>query len=102
VAVRKHCGIADPDYEVEFHGAIASMIPSLIRRLEDKGKYVRRETVKLIGKLANHGEWQLESIAASLIQTAKSSFVEPSRAWFRPLLDGLRTRTTTFDGRQLS
>jgi hypothetical protein len=63
VVVRKHCGIADPDYKVEFRGAIASMIPSLIR-LENEDEDVRWRTVELISNLAYHGEWQLESIAA--------------------------------------
>jgi len=43
-------------YKVEFHGAIAKVIPSLIKLLEDQDDDVRWETVELIGKLANHGK----------------------------------------------
>ena len=66
MAVRKHCGIADPDYEVEFHKTIASMIPLLIKRLEDKNYHVRLAATKQIGKLANYGGWQLEALGHDL------------------------------------
>jgi hypothetical protein len=56
VAAREQCGVTDPDYEVEFREAIAGMIPSLIKLLEDKDKCVRSTAFELIGKLANHGE----------------------------------------------
>jgi hypothetical protein len=63
VAIKKHCGTADPDYEVDFREAITDTIPSFVRPLEDKASAVRRETVKLIANLATHGEWQLDVIA---------------------------------------
>jgi hypothetical protein len=55
------------------------MIPSFNKLLEDKDRDVRRETVKSIGNLANHGEQQLVGIAAELTRIVKSSFVKPSQ-----------------------
>jgi len=47
---------ANAGCEVEFCEAVARTIPPLIKLLDDKAKEVRWETVKLIGKLANHGK----------------------------------------------
>jgi hypothetical protein len=65
---------------VEFRGVFTITIPLLIKPLEAENSYIGREAVQLISKLANHGEWQLDSITVQLIQTAKLSFVEPSQA----------------------
>jgi hypothetical protein len=48
--------VADPDYEAEFREGIASTIPSIIKALDDKEWTIRRDTVQLFSKLANHGE----------------------------------------------
>jgi HEAT repeat protein len=96
------CDTVDTDYEVEYHAAVMKMTPLLIKLLEDNANDVRCETVSLIGKLTDHGEWQLESIAASLIQTTKSSFVKPSQQQFHHSLNYLKTRARTLDGRVLS
>jgi hypothetical protein len=63
-------------HEAQLHDPIRIAIPSLIKLIEDS--LVRWEIVKVIGKLANHGEWQLESIAAQLTGTTKSNFVKPA------------------------
>jgi hypothetical protein len=76
--VRTHCGAVNPDYEVNFREAIARAIPSLTKRLEDDEEDVRLAIVKIIGKLADHGEWQVESTAVQLTRITKSSFVKPS------------------------
>jgi HEAT repeat protein len=78
VAVRKHCGTAEPHYEVEFRDASAGTIPLLIKGLEDKDKNVRLEAVEVIGKSVNYGEWELDGITAQLTRIIKSSFVKPS------------------------
>jgi hypothetical protein len=72
------CGSADFDCAAELRESLATTIPSLIKLLRDKVKDVRGETVKLIGNLANHGEWQLGSFAAHLMRIAKSNFGKPS------------------------
>ena len=64
MVVRKYRDTTDVDCEVEFREAIAGTIPLLIKRLEDKHEDVRLEIVDLIGDLANHGKWQLESTVA--------------------------------------
>jgi hypothetical protein len=51
------CSAADFDCVAELREPLATTIPSLIKLLRDKVKDVRGETVKLIGNLANHGEW---------------------------------------------
>jgi hypothetical protein len=79
VAVGWYYSTINPGYAVEFHEAFATIIPSLIKPLEDKARAVRRETIKLIGKLVNHGEWQLDGIVAQLIWIIKSSFAKPSQ-----------------------
>jgi hypothetical protein len=58
VAVRKHRGTTDRDDEAEFHEAIASKFPLLIKRLEGEDWDVRSTIVEVIGELANHGEWK--------------------------------------------
>lgn len=54
--VGKNCGETDLKYEVQFHEAIASVIPLLIKLLENDDGFIRRKVVELVGKLANHGE----------------------------------------------
>lgn len=56
VTVRKHYGITDLEFAVEFREVIASTIPFLIKPLENDDGFVRRKAVELIDKLANHGE----------------------------------------------
>jgi HEAT repeat protein len=56
VAVQSSYGTTDLDHKAEFREAIASMVPSLIKQLQDEDKDVRSKTVELIGELANHGE----------------------------------------------
>jgi HEAT repeat protein len=70
-------GTADANCEVEFRGAIAATIPSLSKLLEDEAEGIRLETVELIGNFTNHGEWQLENVAAQLMRIVKSSSVKP-------------------------
>jgi hypothetical protein len=53
------------------------MIPSFIKLLEDKFWAVRLQSLDCIGKLANHGERQLERIEIQLNRTTKPSFVKP-------------------------
>jgi hypothetical protein len=48
--------------KVESREAVTDVIPSLIKLLEDKAKEIRCETVELIDKLANHGEWKFNGI----------------------------------------
>jgi HEAT repeat protein len=60
--------MANADYQVEFREAITTAIPSLFQRLTDKDEDVRLETVKVVGKLANHGKSWLDFIMAQLIQ----------------------------------
>jgi hypothetical protein len=91
VAGKQYYSTADPDCTVEFHGAIASTIPSLIKRLGDWHNDVQRDAVQLIGKLSNHSEWQLNNITAQLIQIAKSSFMKPLHVRFYRLLSSLGT-----------
>jgi HEAT repeat protein len=69
--MEKHCSIADSGSEAEFREAVASTIPLVIERLEDEDWGVRLKTVEVIGKLANHGEQQLTSIAAQLTTSTK-------------------------------
>jgi hypothetical protein len=71
---------ANQDYTAEFYHAVASSIPFLVKPLEDKAEDIRCETVKVIGELADHSEWQLEGIPAQLTRITKSSFVKPSQA----------------------
>jgi hypothetical protein len=54
----------------------------LIKVLEDENWAVRFDGIEVIGKLANHGEWQLKRIAAELTRTTKPSFVNPLQARF--------------------
>jgi hypothetical protein len=54
--VEKDCGTANQKYEVEFHGVIASTIPSLMKRIEDEYWRIRLKVVEVIGELADHGE----------------------------------------------
>ena len=56
MGVRKHYRTTDPGDEVEFREAVMRAILPLIKLLEDED--VRLETVRLIGNLANHGEWK--------------------------------------------
>jgi hypothetical protein len=93
---------ANENCEVEFREVIATIIPSIIELLEDKDGDVRLNTVRLIAKLANRGEWQLDGITALLMRIAKSSFVKPLQEVFHRLLNYSRTRTRTSDGRLLS
>jgi hypothetical protein len=65
----KHCDAADPDYEGEFRGAIASTIPLLSTLHCDLYEGVRQKAVELIGKLADHSELPFKNILAQLIQT---------------------------------
>jgi hypothetical protein len=64
VVIERHCSIVDPGYEAEFREAIASRILLIMKRLEDEDEGVRWGVVEVIGKLANHGERGLKSIAA--------------------------------------
>jgi hypothetical protein len=52
-----YCQTINLDHTVEFREAVITTIPSLVKPLQDKAKTVRQETVKLIGNLANRGEW---------------------------------------------
>jgi hypothetical protein len=61
----KRCGTADADYEAVFHEAVADVIPSFIELLEDNSRDVRLQSMDAIGKLANHGERQLEALRHS-------------------------------------
>jgi hypothetical protein len=101
VAARKHRGAADPDDEAEFREALTSAIPLLIKRIENKeeDEDLRLEAIEVIGKLVNHGERHLETIAAQLIRTTKSNFVKLSRAGFHRSSRGLemRKRKRIFD-----
>jgi hypothetical protein len=56
VAVTKALCPTDPDYEVEFRGAITSIIPSFIKVLEDKNWVVRSDGIEVIGEWVNYGE----------------------------------------------
>jgi hypothetical protein len=51
--------------EVEFRETITRTIPLPTKLLEDKEQDIRCETLRLLGKLAKHGEWQLDGIAHS-------------------------------------
>jgi HEAT repeat len=51
-----YCPTANQDYTAEFHHAVASSIPLLVKPLEDKAEDIRCETVKAIGELADHSE----------------------------------------------
>jgi hypothetical protein len=62
-------------YEAEFSEPIISSIPSIIELLEDRNEDVRQKTAGLIDKLANHGEWKLNGIAAQLMWITKPNFV---------------------------
>ena len=53
---------ADRNHEVEFHEAFASAIPLLIEQLEDEDRDIRRGTVEVMVKLANHGEGSEEAL----------------------------------------
>jgi hypothetical protein len=55
VAVGWYCRTADANCEVEFHEAVASSIPSLIKLLEDWDEYRRWEIIEIIENLSNHG-----------------------------------------------
>jgi HEAT repeat protein len=44
------------NYEAEFREAVTTMIPSFIKRLGDKGWYLRAQSFDIIGKLASRGE----------------------------------------------
>jgi hypothetical protein len=83
VAVKKRRDAADPNYEVEFRGAITCLIPLFINLLEDKDWGVRFESVKVIGKLADHGEHSLKRVAAQLTRSTKSSVAKTWGARFR-------------------
>ena len=65
--------VADPDYEVEFREGITTIIPSLIKLLEDDEEHIRRNTFDLLCKLADHGESQVVHIATQLTRTVKLS-----------------------------
>jgi hypothetical protein len=54
--------MADPNYKVECRGPMARVIPSLNKLLGHWDHRVQRRTVELLGKLANHGEWQVEGV----------------------------------------
>jgi hypothetical protein len=58
VVVENPRGISDQKYEVEFHEAIASAIPSFIQLLEDEDARVRLKVAELIRNLENHGKRQ--------------------------------------------
>jgi hypothetical protein len=60
--------LADAEYEAELRGAMARMIPSLIKPLEDEEANTRWAAVRLIGSLGNHGESRLSGITAQLIR----------------------------------
>jgi hypothetical protein len=77
-AAGKRYGTADQRYEVEFLEAVASMIPSFTKLLEDEEEVIRFKTITLIGQLANHGERESKGIAVKLTWTIKLSFVKPS------------------------
>jgi hypothetical protein len=96
VAIGYYCNTAHANCEVEFREAIAGTIPSLVKLADDWDEGVQWETAELVGNLANHGEWQLESIAVQLNRTTKWNFARPSQARFHCSLNGLRTRP--FDG----
>jgi hypothetical protein len=70
--------MANADYEVGFHDAIITVIPSLFQLLEDKEGAVRWRTVEVIGKLAVHGESQSGTTVAWLMQIMKLGFMTPS------------------------
>ena len=72
----KYCGTADRDYQVGFREAIASMIPSLIKRLEDKDERVRLKVTELIGNLENPGE-RVRKHRSTANRTPKPNFVRP-------------------------
>jgi len=75
------------------------MILSLAELLENKAWHVRLKSVDVIGKLVDHGEWQLDNVAAQLTRITKSNFGKPSQAYFHCLLNDWRTRRRTFDRR---
>jgi hypothetical protein len=63
--------MADQEYEVEFSQAIRSIIPWLIKLLEDEVSFLRLKAVELIGNLANHGERPVGSVAPQLMHEYK-------------------------------
>jgi hypothetical protein len=75
-----YCHTANQGCKAEFHEVVATSIPLLLKPLEDKAKEIRCGTIKVIGELADHSEWQVESIPAQLTLTTKSSFAKPSHA----------------------
>jgi hypothetical protein len=68
VAVRQHCRTADPSYEVEFRQAIANTIQWVF-----KYTGIPWEACVLFVTVAEHGEWQLESIVAQLTLQSRVS-----------------------------
>jgi hypothetical protein len=94
-----YCLTADAGSKVEFHEAIASMIPLLIKRLgdNDSKKMARSAIAELFRRLANHSEWQFDGTAAQLTRTTKSGFVKPPRGQFHCSLNGLMMRMRSFD-----
>jgi HEAT repeat protein len=70
------CGIADQEYEAEFHKAVTDMIPSFIKLFEDNNPLVRNQTVEVIGKLVKHGEYQLKYCCGIANQEYEAEFHE--------------------------
>jgi hypothetical protein len=88
--------------EVEFREAMTSSIPLLIKKVEHKTRSVRLAMAELIGKLVNHGEWQLGSIMPQLTQILKPSFVRPLQERFPPSIPYLVTTIRAFERALLS
>jgi hypothetical protein len=80
VAGKQYYSTTDPDCKVEFHGAITSVIPLLIEWFGSSYIWDTDAIAGLIGKLANRGEWQLDTISSQLIRIAKLSIAKQSQA----------------------
>jgi hypothetical protein len=80
--VRRRCDTADLEYKAEFHEAIESIIPSLIKWLGHQNEDFRLKGIELIGKLANHGEWQLNGSGTQLTRATKPSCINLLLACF--------------------
>jgi hypothetical protein len=88
-SVRWYCGTADTDCKVEFREAIAATIPSLTKLLEHWNEVIRRNAVRLIGSLVNHGEWSVRWYYSTANANCEVEFREAISSWIPSLIKAI-------------